>query len=72
MHSHPDATSTDPNPPSDDDVAAFEATMLALCHWQRGFLQAFPAPPVPLLARWAEALGKRDPELARHLARVGD
>jgi hypothetical protein len=46
--------------------------MLALCHWQRGFLQAFPAPPVPLLARWGGALGKRDPELVQHLARVGE
>lgn len=56
--------------PRDDDVAAFEAAMLAVCHWQSGFLQAFPAPPIPLLSRLAEALTKRDPELARHLGRV--
>ena len=54
-----------------DDLAAFEATLSVLSHWQRHFLCCFPHPPVPLLHSVEAALRLHDPQLIAHLVAIG-
>lgn len=53
-----------------DDLAAFEATLSILLHWQHGFLATFPSPPITILSTLEQLLKVHDPSLRRHFVEI--
>jgi hypothetical protein len=54
-----------------DGLAATETVMTLLVNWMADWFDAYPHPPLPVLNKVERLLGIHDPELLRHLVKVG-